>query len=185
MRRGALLGIGMLLAATITACGSSTSSASDQKPKTIEVAAAHAKAAGVNPSKTAKMICAHEAREDLAGVLAEKPTTVTTPTWVDHLYSCDYEYPEGTVTLSVKELDNAARTTAYFDELASRLGRRPKRIGLGQGSFETSNGSMVVRKDYKVLLVDVTHLPAGFNRPALDAFGVSVAIAVTVLGCWA
>jgi hypothetical protein len=184
MRRGALLGVGLVITATMTACGSATPSASSANPRAVEATLERAKPAGISPSKTAKMICAHEAREDLAGVLAEKPTTVTPPTWVDHLYSCNYVYPEGTVTLSVKELDDAAHTTTYFDGLASDLGRLPKRIQLAQGSFETPNGSIVVRKDNKVLLVDVTKLPAGFNRPALDAFDVSSAIAVTILGCW-
>ena len=36
---------------------------------------------------------------------------------------------------------------------------------LGQGAFQTTNGSVVVRKDWKVLLVDDTGLPAQFGTP--------------------
>jgi hypothetical protein len=181
-RVGPLALAGALLALTVTACGSSTPTSSRAAP-TVEAADAHAQVAGARPSRTARMICAHEVRTEIGGVLARTPIRVTTPTWVDHRYSCDYVYPQGTVTLSVTELDGADATTAYFDQLGAERGRLPETIELGQGAFQTADGSIVVRKDFKVLLVDVAHLRTGLT-PRLDPATVASTIAVVILGCW-
>ncbi len=130
------------------------------------------------------MVCEHEAQQDIAGVLGVKPTQVTTPTWADHVYSCSYVYPSGSFTLSVKELSGRPATTAYFKGLAATLGRRPEALPLGQGAFLTTDGSAVVRKDYKVLEVDASWLPAQFGKLALVPADVSASVASTVLGCW-
>src|SRR5206468_12406574 len=58
-----------------------------------------------------------------------------------------------------------ASTDAYFDEVAQKLGKSEKINGLGQGAYTTSDKSAVVRKDYKVLLVDISKLPAQFGSP--------------------
>ena len=80
------------------------------------------------PSEIAKMVCASEAQEDIATNLGNvQPTTVTTPTWKDSVYSCRYVYPSGAVTLSVKELRNAAATHALLREA-----RRHPRPSAGQ-----------------------------------------------------
>ena len=58
------------------------------------------------------------------------------PTWIDHVYSCDYVYPGGAkMTLSVKEVSNTAETTAYFDSLATKLHKTKPIEGLGQGDY--------------------------------------------------
>ena len=44
---------------------------------------------------------------------------------------------------------------------------------------------MVVRKDWKVLLVDDTGLPAQFGDPPTSAGDVAVTVADVILGCWA
>jgi len=63
------------------------------------------------------------------------------------------------MVLSVKELSSWAQTKGYFAMLGRQLGDTGKLGNLGQGAFTTSNGSVVVRKDWKVLLVDITALP--------------------------
>ena len=113
-----------------------------------------------------------------------KTTAVTTPTWVDSVYSCTYQYPDGSFTLSVKDLADHAATTAYFDSLGASLGHVRETIPLGDGAFATPNGSMVVRKDDKVMLVDVTHLPPALGKQKLAPADVAETVAVTILGCW-
>lgn len=140
--------------------------------------------AGKNPSEIAKMVCAREARKDLALALGVKPLRVTTPTWVGHTYSCRYVYPNGSFTLSVKELSSWPQTYAYFRGLGSHLGRTEKLNALGQGAFATTDGSVVVRKDFKVLLVDIARLPAQFGRPPDPPADIAVTIADTILSCW-
>ena len=56
---------------------------------------------------------------------------------------------------SVKELPDATTTSAFVEALGVTLGRRPDPIRLGDEAFVTTNGSVVVSKDNKVLVVDV------------------------------
>ena len=51
--------------------------------------------------------------------------SVPTKTWVDHTYSCPYEYPNGRFVLSVKELSSWAQTLGYFHSLGRQLGVTP------------------------------------------------------------
>ena len=129
------------------------------------------------------MICAAEAQKDLAKSLGINATTVTTPTWVDHVYSCQYVYPNASISLSVKELDNAADTTRYVDGLAQQLGRTES-LAMGEGAFLTSTGSIVVRKDWKVLHIDVSQVPSAFGQNLMDHRDTAVSIAFAILGCW-
>jgi hypothetical protein len=89
------------------------------------------------------------------------------------------------MTLSVKELSSPKQTTAYFNSLGAQLGVARKLTLLGQGAFQTTNGSVVVRKDYKVLLVDDSGLPAKFGHPPTTPGNIAVTVADVVLGCWA
>jgi hypothetical protein len=188
---GAAMAVLVLLAVTLAGCGGS-SSASDQgatttKPATSTTAPGQPPTVAetaAKPSKKAKMVCADEAQEDIAGVLALKTTAVTTPTWSDSLYSCTYQYPEGSFTLSVKELPDHAATTAYFDGVGMSMGRMHDDVPLGDGAFATPNGSMVVRKDNLVMVVDATHLPPALGKQKLAPADVAETVAVTILGCW-
>ena len=130
------------------------------------------------------MVCTPEAQEKFAAALGES-ATVSAPTWSDHLYACDYVYPEGSMTLSVKELSSWAETFAYYNSLAAKLGKQAGLQNLGQGAFQAPNGSVVVRKDWKVLLVDPTKLPSQFGSPATPSADVAVTVADVILGCWA
>ena len=138
---------------------------------------------GAEPSASSKMICSDEAQKDIAASLGVK-ATVSTPTWVDDVYACKYVYPTGTITLSVKELTNEAATTAAYKSSATQLGRRPEVVTFGQGAFITTNGSVIVRKDFKVLDVDVSKIPEKFGSPPQDRSNVALSIAATVMSCW-
>lgn len=107
------------------------------------------------------------------------------PTWIDHLYSCQYGYPTGSMELSVKELSSWAETGAYYQLLAHQLGKTRDLENLGQGSFQTTDGSVVVRKDWKVLLVNIAGLPGQFGVPPTSSGDVAVTVADVILGCWA
>ena len=85
------------------------------------------------------------------------------------MYSCQYVYPSGVVSLSVKELKDASATKRYFEKLGNALGRRPGKLALGGGGFTAMDGSVVVRKDFKVLDVDVSKLSGPLGVPPMDA----------------
>src|SRR5437588_9772471 len=112
-----------------------------------------------SPSTSAKMICNREGQKDIAAALGGvRPSAVTTPRWSEQAYSCSYRYASGTVSLSVKELGTKAATVSYVSSLGRIAGRRADKLPLGQGAFWTTNGSVVVRKDTKVLFVDISRL---------------------------
>ena len=141
--------------------------------------------AGLEPSTAAEMICQPEAQADIGVILGVQPTQVTTPTWVNHVYSCRYVYTNGVIVLSVREFPDASSTERYLDELAKRLGKRTKPF-LAQGGFFTANGSVIVRKDANLLDIDVSQVPAKFGDPSL-ALGppqVAEGVAVVILKCW-
>ena len=173
----------LLLAAGLaaSACSGGTSSGT---PTTTRAP----RPAGAVPSAISVQVCSHEAQREMASALGET-AQVTPPTWSDHRYACTYAYPAaqptGSFAVSVKELSSWEETTAYYDGLAARLGKSRDLEALGQAGFQTTDGSVVVRKDWKVLLVDNTGLPAQFGVPPTSASAVAVTVADVILGCWA
>ena len=139
--------------------------------------------AGKSPSAIARMVCAEEAAGEIAQVVGAK-ASVTAPTWADHLYSCGYHYSEGTMVLSVKELSSWSETYAYFDKLAETLHKTGPVKGLGQGAFVVGDGSVVVRKDWKILLVDISGLHGMVGSPPSSRDTVALDAAAVILGCW-
>ncbi len=171
-----VLVLSVLLAPVLAGCGSS--SATGTTKTTVPLPA------GRYPSAVSKMVCRTEAAHDVGLALGET-ASVTSPTWVEHLYTCQYAYHSGTLTLSVKELSSWPETLAYFHGLGNQLGVTRTLSNLGQGAFQTTNGSVVVRKDWKVLLVDPTGLPAQFGNPPTTSGDIAVTVADVILGCWA
>ena len=129
------------------------------------------------------MVCAHEAQQKAAAAVGVT-AVVQAPTWITHIYSCQYTYPNGALTISVKELSSWGQTLRYFRGLGSQLGRTRTLYDLGQGAFQVQNGSIVVRKDWKVLLVNVSGLPSQFGSPPAPRGYVALTVADLILGCW-
>jgi hypothetical protein len=156
------------------ASGSSTQLVSSQRPLP----------AGSKPSEIAKMVCQPKVQREIAETLGVR-ATVTTPTWVDHEYSCVYRYPDGQFELTIKELSSWHQTLGYYADLGQQQGRSTTIPNLGQGAFQTDNGSTVVRKDWKILTVDISGLPAQFGKPPTSRGDVAVTVADLILACWA
>jgi len=182
VRRGAVFAITSVAALSLL-CASCTSAPKkgSSKPETVGTEAPLP--AGKNPSVISKMVCGQESQEKIARVLGVD-AHVPTPTWVDDVYSCRFVYPNGSFVLSVKELSNWSQTFAYFHGLQATLGDTGALGNLGQGAFTTKNGSVVVRKDWKVLDVAISGLPAQFGRPPTNAADVAYTVADLILGCW-
>jgi hypothetical protein len=130
------------------------------------------------------MVCQDDAQRELADVLGVKGV-VGARTWVGHLYTCPYRYSNGKFVLSVQELSSWKQTYAYYHSLGRQLGVTRSLANLGQGAFQTTDGSVVVRKDWKVLLVNVAGLPAQFAIPPTTPTNIAVTVADVILGCWA
>ncbi|HEX4493145.1 MAG TPA: hypothetical protein VH914_18225 [Acidimicrobiia bacterium] len=177
MRRLALVAI-VAFGLAAAGCGSSSSSPNASGSSQTTVAKP-----GANPSESSRMICSKEAVTDIAASLGVT-AKVSTPTWADHVYSCNYVYAQGTIKLSVKELASQSAVAALYNQDAQTLGRRPDAIAFGQGAFITTNGSVIVRKDNKVLEIDVSGIPQKFGTPPQTRDNVALSIAATVMSCW-
>jgi hypothetical protein len=160
----------------VSACGSST-------PAATTTAAVRPLPAGRLPSEIALMVCQAKVQREINLVLGVT-ATVMDRTWVDHEYSCRYGYPTGSFELSVKELSSWTQTLDYFHGLGAQLGDAQTLGNLGQGAFRTTAGDVVVRKDWKVLLVDVSGLPSQFGVPRTSSTDVAFTVADIILGCW-
>jgi hypothetical protein len=169
-RRRALLVLIALCCLLLASCQGGSSTATPQP-------------AGRLPSPIAKEVCGKKAATEIANVLGET-AHVSIPTWRDHLYSCDYRYGAHWMALSVKELSSWPQTYAYFDGLADDLHRQMPLFRLGQGAFQARDGSVVVRKDWKVLLVDISGLPGSFGNPTSTSANVALSVAGVILACW-
>ncbi len=172
MRRKALLGVAALsLLPGLVGCGASASAGEPQP-------------AGKSPSEIARMVCARKAAGEITDLLGTK-ATITAPTWANHLYSCGYGYRAGTMVLSVKELSSWNQTYAYFSGLARALHKTHLIFGLGQAAFRVRDGSVVVRKDWKVLMVNVSGLRGRVGSPPSSQANVALGVAAVILACWA
>jgi hypothetical protein len=171
----------------LSGCGSSAKPGASKTttPASVTPSTGHvAIPVSANPSKSAQMICGPEVKSEVAQLLGVQITQPLDPKWVDHVYSCHYTYGTAVLTLAVKELANRAQTDQYFASMATKLGKTENISGLGQGAFTTKNLSAVVRKDYKVLLVDISKLPAQFGRPPDTRANIALNVAATIMGCW-
>jgi len=185
-----ILSVALLAALGLAGCGGSSAKPASKTtnpggaPTSTDASGHVAIPVSVNPSKSAKMICESEVQADVTDRIGLKITTPLKATWVDHVYSCDYTYGKAVMKLAVKELANKAETDAYFASLATKLGKTENIAGLGQGAFTTKNLSAVVRKDYKVLLVDISKLPAQFGNPPGPRGDIALDVASEIMGCW-
>jgi hypothetical protein len=130
------------------------------------------------------MICRHETVVDFANVLGAKTVTPPSATWHDHRYTCTYRYKNGTMELYVQALPTLAGTIAYMHAIGLAQGDTGFVPNVGQGSFTTSDGSVVSRKDNKVLVVDVAGLPAQFGRPSTSRHDVALTVTDVIFACW-
>jgi hypothetical protein len=182
MTRLRLAVAGALVGLAVAGCAGADPAAPVAAP--ISAPSAPSTPAAGAPSPSATMICEDEARGDIDEALGIPVDRIEQPTWADQLYTCRYVYPSGSFVVSVKELGSPDATTAYMGELATRLGTDRLLDGLGEGAFVTTNGSVVVRKDLKVLLVDDTGLPPQLGSPPVDPPEAALVVAKTIMGCW-
>lgn len=165
-----------------TACAQPGIPAAPAAPSAVSTAPATAPANG--PSDQARMLCEDEGQEDIALALGVDPTSVGPLTYADHTTTCRYAYPNGSFTLVVQDLSDDLSTTKAYEALAAKLGRTQTLDLPGAQAFLTTGGSAVLRKDFKVLLVDATGLPATFGQPPVPRVSAAQLVMKAALGCW-
>jgi hypothetical protein len=175
LRRAAWILFALPFAACGPAAESTTAAGTGAAARTLQQ---------TQPSASALMICADEAQGEIAGAVGAQTTEPVSPTWSNQTYSCRYVYPDGQLVLSVKELADKAATDRDFSAQAQQLGRRRPLHHIGDDGFVASNDSVVIRKDNKVLSVDVTNLPQSFGNPPITREDVAFDVASVIMDCW-
>ncbi len=136
------------------------------------------------PSDTAKMVCGDDIRGQVSQVLKLSAPLKTESSWADQLYTCTYRLPIGPMVLSVKQSTGTAAAASYFSTLRPTLGSTETLQGLGERSYGTGDGVVVVIKDNMTLKVDTTGLPKVFGADQQRRSDLAYEIASDVLGCW-
>jgi hypothetical protein len=194
----ALLAGGMLSLAGCASAGASgepATSSADRSPamsagmvmpdgSTMGAAAAPSATEAGTPSAAEKMVCAAETHSIITEVLGLAHTPTSTATWRNHLYTCTYRLPMGTLIVSVKQSSNPAAAAAYFQ--SSRTSRDGTKTldGLGEHSYGTTSGTVVLIKDSDTLTVDATRLPPVFGKESSKRSDFAYELASDILGCW-
>jgi hypothetical protein len=130
------------------------------------------------------MICAEEARKEIAEALGVTVRSPASAAWTAPVYRCTYPLTAGSLVLSVRELTNAADTAAYFTAERAAATGSTGLPGLGDAAFATADGSVYVRKDFKVLKVDVSQLPGSVGAPPISRADAGEVVAQLIMGCW-
>lgn len=136
------------------------------------------------PTAAEQMICAAETRSDITQVLGLATAPTSSSHWADRLYTCTYALPMGTLVVSVKQSASSAEAMSFFAQSRNVLGASRTLAGLGQGSYGTTDGKVVLIKDSDVLTVDATKLPPVFGAQQSKRFDFAYEIASDILGCW-
>lgn len=178
MRRHACPALALAVLTLLAGC------AQPPAPLGAPVSAAPTSAPADAPSPQAEMVCTPEAQEDIENLIGVVPSSVGPIQYANHVTTCPYTYPNGSFTLIVQDLPNDLSTTKAYDSLAGKLGRVDTIDLPDADAFGTTDGSVVLRKDTKVMLVDVHGLPATFGNPPSSRADAARLIMKAVLGCW-
>lgn len=179
-RSGPVLALAAALALALGGCASAGHGAAGLGAAPTPGAAATTD----GPSDAAHLVCTGTAENEITGALGIRTTEPLAPTWTDHVYACRYAFADGSMRLSVKDLPDDAGTTAWFDSLHIAATGSTALSGMGDGAFQEPNGTVVVRKDHAVLVVDVAALPATVGKPVRPRATAARTVAQTVLICW-
>ncbi len=141
-------------------------------------------ASSVDPSEATKMICTEETRSDITKVLGLDATPSTESSWKNQVYTCTYALPAGPLVLTVKQSADPAAARDYFAELRTTVGDTSTLAGLGEESYGTASGKVVVVKDNATLIVDATAQPAVLGAYQAKRADFAFQVAAVVLACW-
>jgi hypothetical protein len=136
------------------------------------------------PSAVAVMVCSAEAQDDIQSTLGLPVTGPPASSFANGLFTCNYRYPVGTMVLTVKDLPDAAATDAYVTAARGTLANVHDLAALGDAAFSDDVSTVYVRKDYAVLHVDTSRLPAQFGQPPHSRLTVAIAVAAAIMLCW-
>ena len=180
---GVLAGCGTTSAPTAPATPAAPAAAESPPPAAATRSPSPA-AVRKGPSVSARMVCAAEAQEEITQALGLALRRRATSVWAAPVYRCTYPLTAGPLVLSVRELADARDTTAYFAAARAAAEGSTDLPGLGEAAFATADGSVYVRKDFKVLKVDVNKLPTAVGKARISRADAAYLVAQLIMGCW-
>lgn len=139
---------------------------------------------GSQPSAKSRMVCTGDVRNEVQAIFKLSAPAPVSTRWQDHLFTCTYTLPMGTMVLSVKESASKAAAADYFQAQRTRLGNTTVLQGVGERAFATTTGTAVVLKDSATLQVDTTGLPEVFGPQQQRRTDFAYEMATVVMGCW-
>lgn len=131
-----------------------------------------------------QLVCSTEAGQDISAAVGIAPSQPVKAVWQAPVYSCRYVYPAGAMTLSVQEYPGTTAIDAGYAKAKASGAPTTDLPAIGDAAFTRPDGSVVVRKDAKMLTVDVSGLPARFGQPERSRAGIAQIVAVVIMDCW-
>jgi hypothetical protein len=176
----ALLATGCSASRPAADAGATTTAAST----TFDPSAAAAQYASPTPPASAQMICSDEIRSQVKGALGLDSTPTPQSSWADHVYTCTYAVPLGTLVLAVTVAPSVDAAGAQLDALRAQAGAADPEEGFGERAYSAPGGVLVAVKDNLVLTVDATALPDDLGAGHQRRIDVVRLLAAGVFACW-
>jgi hypothetical protein len=186
---GARVAGAVLLALLAAGCSASRPSAdpaatTTAATTTLDPSAAAAQYASPTPPASAQMICSDEIRSQVKGALGLDSTPTPQSAWADHVYTCTYAAPTGTLVLAVTVAPSVDAAGAQLDALRAQVGAADPEEGFGERAYSAPAGVLVAVKDNLVLTVDATALPDDLGAGHQRRIDVVRLLAAGVFACW-
>jgi len=186
---GARAVLAVLLALLAAGCSASRPSAdpaatTTAAPTTFDPSAAAAQYASPTPPASAQMICSDEIRSQVKGALGLDSTPTPQSAWADHVYTCTYAVPTGTLVLAVTVAPSVDAAGEQLDALRAQVGAADPEEGFGERAYSSPAGVLVAVKDNLVLTVDATALPDDLGAGHQRRIDVVRLLAAGVFACW-
>jgi hypothetical protein len=186
---GARAVLAVLLALLAAGCSASRPSAdpaptTTAAPTTFDPSAAAAQYASPTAPASAQMICSDEIRSQVTGALGLDSTPTPQSAWADHVYTCTYAVPMGTLVLAVTVAPSVAAAGAQLDARRAQVGAADPEEGFGERAYSAPGGVLVAVKDNLVLTVDATALPDDLGAGHQRRIDVVRLLAAGVFACW-
>ena len=130
------------------------------------------------------MVCSDEILYQVVGALALTTAPVPESRWADHVYTCTYRLPLGSLVLSVTVAPSDAAAADELHSMRQQDRADTAEPGLGQQAFSASNGTIVAAKDNMVLRIDPTGLPDSLGATHGPRIALTRILAAGVFNCW-
>lgn len=177
------IGVGMLVAGTLSGCSALGDTSSSAAPVALSRSAVQAS----GPSEAAKMTCSIQTQASVASALDLRDLPEPHADWSNPTYRCDYDLDAGTLVLTVEEFPDAASSLRRLQDLESASPEAEPLVGLaslGLPGFKVAGGTVVFAKDNMTLVVDATAMQSHLGPNRVSQADFAYQIATNILACW-